>query len=69
MEKDYIVFSQRMAGYLMLNGCRLKKIKKSKKDETLFVYFFSDMEKVRNLVNEYNQQIKINGGMKSDRRK
>lgn len=65
MEKDYVVFSQRMAGFLMMNGCRLKKIKKSNKDETLFVYFFSNIEKIHELVNQYNQQIKINGGFRN----
>lgn len=65
MEKDYVVFSQRMAGYLMLNGCKLKKVSKSKKDETMLVYFFNNNEIVRELVQSYNQQIKINGGIQN----
>ena len=64
MEKDYVVFSQRIAGFLMLNGCKLKKVSKSKKDESMLVYFFSNNETVRGLVNSYNQKIKINGGVR-----
>jgi hypothetical protein len=52
-EKDFVVFSQRLAGYLMLNSCKLKKISKSKQDDTKFVYFFNDTETVRNLVEQY----------------
>jgi hypothetical protein len=48
----------------MLNGCKLKKVSKSKKDESMLVYFFSNNETVKDLVNSYNQQIKINGGIK-----
>lgn len=64
MEKDYVIFSQRLAGFLMFNGCMLKKITKSKKNETKFVYFFNDNESVRNLVNQYqsNQPITISEG-------
>jgi Domain of unknown function (DUF5659) len=54
-EKDFVVFSQRMAGYLMMNSCRLKKITRSKKDESKFVYFFSDNETVRSLVDQYSK--------------
>lgn len=53
-EKDYVVFSQRMAGFLMMNGCRLKKIKLSNKDNTKFVYFFPDNETVRRFVEQYS---------------
>jgi hypothetical protein len=60
-DKDYVIFSQRLAGYLMLNGCKLKKITASKKDKSKFVYFFYDNNTVRSFVEQY-QQIKINGG-------
>lgn len=55
MEKDYTIFSQRLAGILMYNGCKLKKIKPSKKDASKFVYFFNDNETVRNLVDQYSK--------------
>lgn len=52
-EKDFVVFSQRMAGYLMMQGCRLKKLKVDKDNSTKFVYFFSDNETVRSFVDQY----------------
>ncbi|MDF2605921.1 MAG: hypothetical protein K0S34_111 [Bacillales bacterium] len=52
-EKDYVIFSQKLAGYLMMNSCRLKKIKNDKNNATKFVYFFADNEKVRSLVEDY----------------
>lgn len=59
--KDYVVFSQRLAGYIMFKGCKLKKCSTSKKDETKLVYFFYDNQTVRDLVEQY-QQNKIIGG-------
>jgi hypothetical protein len=53
-EKDYVIFSQRVAGILMQNGCRLKKIKPSNKDVTKFVYFFQNSETVRSIVEQYS---------------
>ncbi|MED4693803.1 DUF5659 domain-containing protein [Peribacillus frigoritolerans] len=44
--KDYVVFSQRMAGYLMLNGCRLLKLKVDKNEPTKYVYFFPNTQYV-----------------------
>ncbi|WP_144700165.1 DUF5659 domain-containing protein [Fictibacillus phosphorivorans] len=57
-EKDFVVFSQRMAGYLMMNSCRLKKMKVDKDNSTKFVYFFSDNENVRKLADQYKFKIK-----------
>lgn len=55
-EKDFVVFKMALAGWLMQNGCRLKKITPSKKDATKFVYFFNDNENVRSLVEEYSKK-------------
>ncbi|MBH0155993.1 hypothetical protein IHV10_06400 [Fictibacillus sp. 5RED26] len=52
-EKDFVVFSQRMAGYLMMNSCRLKKMKVDKDNSTKFVYFFTDNQNVRKLAAQY----------------
>ncbi|MGE7216603.1 DUF5659 domain-containing protein [Priestia koreensis] len=52
-DKDYVVFSQRMAGFLMLNGCRLLKIKPDKVTPTKFVYFFPNTEYVKDFVAKY----------------
>ncbi|MED4228119.1 DUF5659 domain-containing protein [Neobacillus cucumis] len=55
MEKDYVVFKQALAGFLMMNSCRLKKITASKKDQSKYVYFFKDTETVRSLVKQYTE--------------
>jgi hypothetical protein len=52
-EKNMVIFSQYLAGQLMVAGCRLKKIKPDKKDCTKFVYFFENTELVRNYVSRY----------------
>ena len=53
MEKDYVVFSQRMAGFLMMNGCRLKKIKNDLNTPTKFVYYFPNTDYVKTFVEQY----------------
>lgn len=53
MEKDYVVFSQRMAGFLMMNGCRLLKIKNDINTPTKFVYYFPNTEYVKSFVDQY----------------
>ncbi|WP_154663458.1 DUF5659 domain-containing protein [Neobacillus dielmonensis] len=52
MEKDYVVYSQTMAGFLMLNGCKLKKMAPSKQDSSMYVYFFPNTD----YVSEYAQR-------------
>ncbi|WP_368431735.1 DUF5659 domain-containing protein [Sutcliffiella sp. BMC8] len=53
-EKDRVVFSQKLAGYLMMNGCKLKNISLSKKDNTKFVYFFNDNKQVSTYIDHYS---------------
>jgi len=52
-EKDFVVFSQRMAGFLMMNGCGLKKIKNDINIPTKFVYYFPNTDYVKNFVEQY----------------
>ncbi|MGD6897131.1 DUF5659 domain-containing protein [Bacillus infantis] len=52
-EKDYCVFSQTMAGYLMMNGCKLKKLKAAKDNPSKFVYFFPNTDYVLDHAKEY----------------
>jgi Domain of unknown function (DUF5659) len=52
---DRVVFSQRCAGYLMLNGCRLLKVKKDKNESSKLVYFFPDTEFVKHYIDEYRK--------------
>nr|BDD43632.1 hypothetical protein 1 [Bacillaceae bacterium] len=51
--KDYCVFSQTMAGFLMMNGCKLKKIAPSKRDESKFVYYFPNTDYVLQNAQQY----------------
>lgn len=55
---NYIVFSQKLAGYLMMNGCRLLKMKPDMNEPTKFVYFFKNEEYVINHVNDYKRKFK-----------
>lgn len=58
--KDYIVFSQKMAGYLMFNGCRLLKLKQDVNEPNKFVYFFPYNDYVLNQANDYKRKMKKN---------
>jgi hypothetical protein len=44
MDKNHIVFSMRMAGYLMQKGCRLIKLKNDKNNPNKHVYFFPNKD-------------------------
>lgn len=57
-EKNYIVFSMRLAGYLMLKGCRLIKLKPSKNNADKFVYIFPDTSETHLHVQEYTDMRK-----------
>lgn len=52
-EKDMCIFSQKLAGWLMLHGCKLLKISPSKNDETKMVYYFPNTEFVASHVQSY----------------
>lgn len=52
-EKDYVVFSQRLAAILMQNGCRLKKIKPDKDKPNFNVFFFENTDRVKELIQQY----------------
>jgi hypothetical protein len=52
-DKNYIVFSMRLAGYLMLQGCRLIKTKPDKTNPNKHVYFFPKTTQVLEHVEKY----------------
>jgi hypothetical protein len=54
--KDYVVFSQRMAGFLMFHGCKLLKIKNDYRTPAKFVYYFPNTDYVMSQVDNYLQQ-------------
>ncbi len=51
--KDYCVFSQRMAATMMLNGCRLLKVRPDKNKPTMNVFYFPDTDYVREYAKQY----------------
>lgn len=55
--KKYIVFSQKVAGYLMLHGQSLKMIDKSKKNPSMNVFIFNDTDELRLLISKYDNFI------------
>lgn len=50
---NFVVFSQKLAGYLMWNGCRLLSIKPDKKEPTKFVYYFPNKDFVMKHIEAY----------------
>ena len=52
-EKDYVVFSQKLAGYLMLNGCKLLKISPNKVDQSKNVFYFPNNIFVKKHVDDF----------------
>ena len=54
MKKEYIVFSNRLAGYLMLSGYVLKRMGKSdKKDSNRNIFFFNESPELLQKIEEY----------------
>ncbi len=54
MKKEYIVFNQRLAGYLMMNKFVLKRMGKSDKEgSNLNIFFFNESEDLLKKVDEF----------------
>lgn len=52
-QKDFVIFNQTCAGWLMQNGCKLLKVKPNKHDPSKFVYYFPSNDYVQEKVNKY----------------
>ena len=56
MEKDFIVFNQHLAGWLMMESYVLKKLKPSnKKDTKRNVFIFNDTEQLQSSIIKYKK--------------
>lgn len=56
MEKDFIIFNQHLAGWLMMEGYVLKKLKPSNKKETKRnVFIFNDTEQLHSSIVIYKE--------------
>jgi hypothetical protein len=53
MKKEYIVFNNRLAGFLMLSGFPLKRMGKSDKNPNLNIFFFNESKELLNKINEF----------------
>lgn len=54
MKREYIVFNQRMAGYLMQQGFVLKRIEKTKKaDSNRNIFIFNENEDLLKAIEQY----------------
>lgn len=52
-QKDFVVFNQTCAGWLMQNGCKLLKILPNKNNPQKHVYYFPDTDYVKDKLNKY----------------
>lgn len=51
MKKEYIIFNQRLAGFLMLNGFVLKRMDKTRHaDSDRNIFFFNDSEELHETI-------------------
>lgn len=56
MKKEYIVFNQTLAGFLMMNKFILKRMGKSNKQgSNLNIFFFNESEDLLRKVEEYKK--------------
>jgi hypothetical protein len=53
--KNFVIFNQKTAAYLMNNGCQLKKVEPSKKNPLVNVFIFANNETVLKLVEQYSR--------------
>jgi hypothetical protein len=54
MRKEYVVFNQRLAGFLMMNGFVLKRLDKSKHNgSNRNVFIFNDSENLIKTIDTY----------------
>lgn len=54
-KRGFTVFSQRMAGFAMMNGCKLIKFRPDYYDNTKNVYIFYDGPKLQEAIKEYKK--------------
>lgn len=52
--KTIVIHSQKLAGYLIFNGCRPLKMEQSKKDAKLNVFVFYDNDKLQSILHDYS---------------
>lgn len=58
MNRDYIIFSQKLAGELMCRGFRLVSIGKNDHDSRKFIFIFKETNELLHFVNKYKNKTK-----------
>lgn len=58
MKKEYIVFSQQLAGRLMIQGFGLKRVEKSKKDKDRNIFIFNESVDLLSFIEQYKESKK-----------
>lgn len=59
MNKQYVVHSQKMAGWLMLRGNKLITVADNKRHPGYHIYVFNDTDKLRNDMADYTLRGKV----------
>jgi hypothetical protein len=56
MKKEYIIFNQRLAGFLMMNGFVLKRLEKStKQNSDRNIFFFNESDDLFKKITEFKE--------------
>lgn len=55
MKKEYIIFNQRLAGYLMQCGFVLKRMDKKDENSNKNIFFFNESDEIFKKINEYKK--------------
>ncbi len=55
MKKEYIIFNQRLAGYLMQSGFVLKRLEISNKNPNYNIFFFNESQELLEKIKGFKQ--------------
>lgn len=57
MTKEYVIFNQRLAGYLMYKGFVLKRMSKADNNSSKNVFLFNESEELFKRIKEYKDKM------------
>lgn len=58
MKKEYIIFNQRLAGFLMLNGFVLKRMDRTRHtDSNRNIFIFNDTEQLHQTIQLFKSKV------------
>ncbi|MBE6034941.1 MAG: hypothetical protein E7222_09635 [Clostridiales bacterium] len=58
-KKPFMVFSDKLAAYLIFNQVKLLKVRPDIQDFSKNVYIFKNMKEIETLIQEYNDQLAL----------